>query len=216
MIFRDRRAAGRSLALLLSEHRGAPGLLVLALPRGGVPVGFEVARALDAPLDVFVVRKIGVPGNEELAMGAIASGGIRVLSPDLIRMRGVTPEALEEAAGREGAELARRERAYRGIRPACDISHRRVIVVDDGMATGSTMRAAVIAIRSAGPARVIVAAPVASEEASAALKAIADECVCALRPPAFASVGAWYEDFRQTTDEEVRELLQAAGSAAGS
>lgn len=185
-------------------------MLVLALPRGGVPVAFEVARWLDAPLDVFLVRKLGVPGHEELAMGAIATGGVRVVNEAIVRELGVGREAFEEVAARERVELERRERAYRGERNAPEVGGRTVILVDDGLATGSTMRAAAVALRRRGPGRLVVAAPVAAREACEELRAEADEVVCAETPEPFRGVGRWYEDFSQTTDEEVRELLSKA------
>ena len=214
MIYRDRREAGRVLASLLSRYAGQPDVVVLALPRGGVPVGVEVAQALGAPLDVFVVRKLGVPGHEELAMGAIATGGVRVLLPDIFRELRIPPGALEAVTRREEAELARREREFRGGRPPVDVRGKTVIVVDDGLATGSTMRAAIAALRKIEPDRIVVAVPVAAESSAAEIGAIADACVCATMPPGFSSVGLWYEDFRQTEDEEVRDLLAAAAEHA--
>ena len=210
MIFRDRTDAGRRLAERLGEYAGRPGVLVLALPRGGVPVAFEVARALGAPLDVFLVRKLGVPGHEELAMGAIASGGVRVVNEAVVRELGIGGEVLDAVAGRERAELERRERAYRGERPAPEVRARDVILVDDGLATGSTMRAAALAVLRQEPERVVVAAPVAARATCAELLAEVDEVVCAATPEPFFGVGRWYEDFSQTTDEEVRELLARA------
>jgi predicted phosphoribosyltransferase len=209
-LFRDRRDAGRHLALLLMAYANRPDLLVLALPRGGVPVAFEVARALHAPLDLFLVRKLGVPGHEELAMGAIASGGVRVLNDEVIRMSGVTPDAIDLVTRVEQQELARREAAYRGTRPPPDVRGRIVVLIDDGLATGSTMRAAVKAIRQQGPARVIVAAPTAAAETCEELRAEVDEIICARTPEPFFGVGLWYEDFSQTSDEEVRQLLAEA------
>jgi predicted phosphoribosyltransferase len=211
--FADRRAAGRALAPLLAHYRGDPSAIVLALPRGGVPVAFEVARALGAPLDVFVVRKLGLPGHEEFAMGAIASGGVRVDNPD------VAPLALPQAAvdavvARARAELARREALYRGDRAPLNLSGRTVILVDDGLATGASMRAAVAAVRMHAPARVIVAVPVAASETCAALRREADEVVCALTPAWFTAVGAWYADFTQTSDAEVHQLLSQASQQA--
>lgn len=205
---RDRRQAGRVLAECLEHLRGRPGLLVLALPRGGVAVGFEVAHALQAPLDIFVVRKLGFPGHEEYAMGAIASGGVRVMNelPGI----SVSAEELAEVVAREQAELTRRELLYRGDRPAAGIRGRTVIVVDDGLATGSTMRAAVLAIRQQKPAWLVVAVPVGAEETCAMLRADADEVVCAATPQPFRAVGLWYQNFPQSTDEEVHELLDAA------
>jgi predicted phosphoribosyltransferase len=212
--FPDRYEAGRRLAGRLAAYADRPDVLVLALPRGGVPVGYEVARALGAPLDVFVVRKLGVPGHEELAMGATASGGVCVLNADMVRALGIPSRAIEVVAARELQELRRRERAYRGDRPAPAVGGRTVILVDDGLATGSTMRAAVEAVRRLGPARVVVAAPVASPATCEEFRGVADECVCALTPEPFDAVGAWYDDFSQTTDEEVRELLARTAAPA--
>lgn len=211
--FRDRKAAGRVLANKLMGFAGAPDLVVLALPRGGVPVAYEVARGLGAPLDVFVVRKLGVPGHEELAMGAIASGGARVLNDDVLSALGISEHVVDIVASIEARELARRERAYRGGRPPLDVRGSTVIVVDDGLATGSTMRAAILALRARGPARIIAAAPVAAAPVCERLKADADVVVCAVIPERFQAVGIWYEDFSQTSDEEVRALLESARSA---
>ena len=190
-------------------------VLVLALPRGGVPVGFEVAQALRAPLDVFIVRKLGVPGHDELAMGAIATGGVRVLNDDVVISLELEPDVIDAVAAREGKELARRERLYRGARPAPDVHGRTVILVDDGLATGSTMRAAVAALRKQTPARIVVAVPVAAPETCEEFKAEVDEVVCAATPRMFNGVGRWYENFSQTTDEEVHELLAQARSCVG-
>jgi putative phosphoribosyl transferase len=201
--FEDRRQAGRVLAAALSKYAGCEDVVVLALPRGGVPVAFEVARQLGAPLDVFVVRKLGVPGHEELAMGALASGGIRVLNEDVIAGLGIEECVIESVTAAEGRELARREQAYRGGRPPLDIAHRAVILVDDGLATGSTMRAAVAGLRQRKPARLVVAVPVAASSSCEILAREVDELVCAVRPERFFAVGAWYEDFSQTTDVEV-------------
>jgi putative phosphoribosyl transferase len=184
--------------------------VVLALPRGGVPVGYEVAKALGAPLDVFVVRKLGLPWHEELAMGAIASGGVRVLDPDLIRIARVSEDDIQRITASEQAELERRERRYRGARPFPDLRGKTVILVDDGLATGSTMRAAVAALRQEGPSRIIVAVPVASPETCDAFRDLADEVVCDITPEPFRAVGLWYDDFSQTTDDEVQELLERA------
>src|SRR4051794_40685913 len=203
--FQDRTHAGRRLAAELAPYAGRPNLLVLALPRGGVPVGFEVAQALGAPLDVFLVRKLGLPGHEELAMGAIASGGIRVLNPDVVRMLRVPEHVIDAVAEKEQRELERRERAYRGDRPEPEIRGRTVILVDDGLATGSTMRAAVQALRSEHPERLVVAVPVAAPETCDAFRDEVDDIVCAVTPEPFYAVGLWYRDFSQTTDEEVHE-----------
>lgn len=205
--FADRREAGRELASHLSQYRGRTDVSVLALPRGGVPVGFEVADAIDAPLDVFVVRKLGMPGHPEFAMGAIASGGIRVLSEDVVRGYSIPDSAVDAVTRSELLELERREREYREGRPLTDIVGRVVILVDDGLATGSTMRAAAQAVRALGPARVIVAVPVGAPETCEQFGDIADDTVCARTPEPFSAVGLWYRDFSQTTDEEVRVLL---------
>jgi len=209
--YRDRRHAGLELARYLADVKGQD-VVVLALPRGGVPVAFEVARALDAPLDVFVVRKLGLPGHPEFAMGAIASGGVRVLNDEVVRLYRIPEQAVEAIARDERHELERRERAFRSQRPPLDVGGRTVVLIDDGLATGSTMKAAVEAVRSLRPARIIVAVPVGSPDTCREFAGIADEIVCARRPEHFAAVGQWYDDFRQTTDEEVRELLQTAAS----
>jgi predicted phosphoribosyltransferase len=188
-------------------------LLVLALPRGGVPVGFEVARALHAPLDVMLVRKLGVPGHEELAMGAIASGGVRILSNDVVAALGIPERAIATVAANEERELARREQVYREGRPPADVRGRTVILVDDGLATGSTMRAAAAALRAQHPERLVIAVPVAPRETCESLQHEADDVVCALAPEPFYAVGNWYEDFSQTTDAVVRELLRRAAEA---
>ena len=206
--FRDRRHAGRVLATHLEHYRGRAGLLVLALPRGGVAVGFEVVRELRAPLDIFVVRKLGVPGHEEYAMGAIASGGVEFLNP--MQDFTVRPEAIAAVVERERAELARREHLYRKRRPAVPLQDRTVIVVDDGLATGSTMQAAVLAIRQQHPLRLTVAVPVGARDTCAALRQQADEVICAATPEPFRAVGLWYEEFPQATDDEVCALLEEA------
>jgi predicted phosphoribosyltransferase len=210
MPFRDRYDAGRRLAARLGEYAGRPDVVVLALPRGGVPVGYEVARALSAPLDAFLVRKLGLPGREELAMGAVASGGVRVLNDALVRALGITDDVIEMVAEAEQRELARRERAYRGDAGGVDVRDRVVILVDDGLATGATMRAAVRALRRQGPARLVVAVPTAAPQTCEELREEADEVVCETTPEPFHAVGLWYEDFSQTTDEEVRDLLARA------
>lgn len=205
---RDRREAGRLLGDRLRDELGdTADLLILALPRGGVPVGYEVAAALEAPLDVFLVRKLGAPGQEELGMGAIAEGGVRVLNRGVMSAVGASEAMVERVAAREEAELVRRIRAYRGDRPPPAVRGRQVVLVDDGLATGATMRAAVAAVRTLRPAAVIVAVPVAGAETCRELEAMADRVVCLRQPSAFHAVGTWYDDFRQTTDEEVRELL---------
>lgn len=211
-VFRDRTEAGRLLAKRLAGYAGRPDVLVLALPRGGVPVGYEVARALAAPLDVFVVRKLGVPGHEELAMGAIASGGVLVLNDEVVQALRIPDRVIEVVAAHELRELKRRERVYRGNRPAPVVRGRTVVLVDDGLATGSTTRAAVAALRRHGPDRIIVAVPTAAPSTCEEFRHEADECVCDITPDPFYAVGVWYEDFSQTTDDEVRDLL--ARSAA--
>lgn len=208
--FHDRRHAGRVLAARLARMRGEEGLVVLALPRGGVPVAYEVAAALRAPLDVFLVRKLGVPGQEEFAMGAIAPGGVRILNETVIRSLGITEDQVAAVAAAEERELERRDRDYRAGRPAPEVEGRTVVLVDDGLATGSTMRAAAAAVRAYGPRRLVIAAPVGAPETCEALRDEADEVVCASAPRSFQAVGLWYDDFSQTTDEEVRELLERA------
>ncbi len=217
MRFRDRLDAGRRLAARLGAYAGRPDVLVLALPRGGVPIGYEVARVLRVPLDVFLVRKLGLPGQEELAMGAIASGGVRVINDEVVRRLRVAADVVNAVAEEELRELRRREREYRDDRPPPDVRGRTIVLVDDGLATGSTMRAAVAALRSQHPARIVVAVPVGAAETCADIEAEADEVVCAQTPEPFYAVGLWYEDFSQTTDEEVRELLRRANEphAAG-
>jgi predicted phosphoribosyltransferase len=215
MLFVDRAEAGRVLAEPLRAYAGRPDVTVLALPRGGVVVGYEVARALRAPLDVLVVRKLGVPGHSELAMGAIASGGARVLSRDVIAMLGISQAQIDAVAVREQAELERRERAYRADRPAAPLSGRTVLIVDDGLATGATMRAAVRSLRAHAPARIVVAVPVGAPDTCAELRDEADEVVCAHSPESFGAVGPWYDDFSQTSDDEVRELLARAARDLG-
>lgn len=214
--FRDRADAGRRLARALEQYAGRGDVIVLALPRGGVPVGFEVANALGVPLDVFVVRKLGVPGHEELAMGAVASGGVRWLNEDLVARLGFTSDELDALAAREEAELARRERLYRGDRPRPEIAGRTAILVDDGLATGATMRAAVLALRQERPARVVVAVPTAARESCEDLRDEVDELVCLETPHPFFAVGLWYDDFSPVSDEEVRELLDRAPSSGAS
>jgi erythromycin esterase-like protein/predicted phosphoribosyltransferase len=211
--FRNRNEAGRVLAKKLTAYANRPDVLVLALPRGGVPVAYEIARALGAPLDVFVVRKLGIPGYEELAMGAVATGGVRVLNDQIIQRLRIPKYVIDEVTAREQQELARRERLYRGGRPPPDVRVRTVILVDDGLATGATMRAAVMALRQLQPARIVVAIPAGSPDTCEELRAEVDEVICAITPEPFLAVGHWYEDFSQTTDEEVRGLIAQARDA---
>jgi len=208
--FRDRRDAGRVLARKLSAYAGQADVMVLALPRGGVPVAYEVALALNAPLDIFLVRKLGLPGREELAIGAIASGGIRVLNEDIIRVLGVPEEVINIVARNELQELERREHNYRGDRPAPDVRDRKVILIDDGLATGASMRAAVVGVRAQHPARIVIAVPAAAPELCNAFQFEVDEMVCAMTPEPFYGLSRWYEDFSQTTDEDVRMFLREA------
>jgi putative phosphoribosyl transferase len=212
--FRDRREAGRLLAERLRTDADGFDTVVLALPRGGVPVATEIARELAVPLDVFVVRKLGVPGHEELALGAIASGGVRVLNQGVVEAARMSPEAVERVARRELEEVERREAAYRGGRPPVETGGKRVILVDDGLATGATMRAAVAAVRATGPARIVVAVPIAAASTCEELAREVDEIVCLRTPEPFYAVGLWYEDFSQTTDEEVRALLEQPAARA--
>ena len=213
--FRDRVHAGKFLAQHLQRFANRSDVLVLALPRGGVPVASEVANALGAPMDVFLVRKLGVPGHQELAMGAVASGGLRVVNDDVVRSLGIPPAAIDLVASQELAELGRREQVYRGDRPEPEIRGRTIILVDDGLATGSTMRAAAQALASRHPAKIVVAVPIAAPETCDALAHEVDEVVCALTPEPFYAVGLWYEDFDQTTDDQVRALLADSRSRRG-
>jgi predicted phosphoribosyltransferase len=210
--FRDRREAGRLLAEQLRPYANRPGVIVLALPRGGVPVGYEVASALGAPLDVFLVRKLGVPGYEELAMGAVATGGTRVINDEVVRALRIPDYVIDAVSAWEQQELARRERAYRGERPEPNVRDRTVILVDDGLATGATMLAAIKALRQQQPALIVVAVPTASPRTCDEMRMVANDVICAITPEPFYSVGLWYEDFSQTTDEEVRELLARSTS----
>lgn len=210
MQFRNRVEAGQLLAKRLTKYANRPEMLVLALPRGGVPVGYELAQALNAPLDVFVVRKLGVPGHEELAMGAIATGGVRVLNDNVVESLKIPDDVIDAVSAREQRELERRERAYRDDRPAAEVEGRTVILVDDGIATGSTMRAAVKALRQLEAGHIVVATPTAALSTVREMRPDVDEFVAVMTPADFAGVGQWYEDFSQTTDEEVRELLERA------
>ncbi|MCU1378569.1 MAG: Erythromycin esterase [Acidimicrobiales bacterium] len=212
-LYRDRREAGQALAALLAHYRGHDDVVVLALPRGGVPVGYEVAEALGAPLDVFIVRKLGIPGHEELAMGALATGGVVVLNDDVVRGMQIPPEVIEQVATQEGRELERRERAYREDAPPIDVTGKVAILVDDGLATGSSMRAAILALRRRGPARIVVAVPAAPDSTCQELAAEVDEVVCATTPSPFLAVGQHYWNFAQVTDDEVRDLLRQARSS---
>ena len=208
-LFRNRTEAGRVLAADLAGYEGRTDLIVLALPRGGVPVGHEVARALGAPLDVFLVRKLGLPGHEELAMGAIASGDIRLINEEVVRAYDVSDADIEAVTAVEQRELERRERIYRDNRPLPPLRDRTVILVDDGLATGATMRVAVLALRQESPSRIVVAVPVAAADTCDEFRTLVDDVVCAETPSPFYAVGLWYEDFAQTTDEEVHDLLTA-------
>jgi predicted phosphoribosyltransferase len=214
--FADRNDAGRRLAEGLTRYAGRSDVVVLGLPRGGVPVAYEVAQALKVPLDVFLVRKLGVPGHEELAMGAIASGGARVLNPEVLIAGRLTEEEVERVAARERERLERQEEIYRGSRPSRQLAGTTVILVDDGLATGATMRAAIQALRSGGVARIVVAVPVAPAQTCEALTDEVDEVVCPCRPEPFTAVGLWYRDFSPISDEEVRQLLSAQASSGTS
>jgi predicted phosphoribosyltransferase len=211
--FEDRREAGRALGEALDSLAGRSDTVVLALPRGGVPVAYEVAMRLGAPLDVFVVRKLGIPGHEELAVGAIASGGVRLENQGIARRFGLSQEDVIRIAAREQHELERREVAYRGARPPLDVAGKVAILVDDGLATGATMAAAVVGLRQLHPARIIVAVPVGAPQTCHELEQVADDVVCATTPEPFHAVGLWYEDFEQTSDAEVMALLREARRA---
>jgi predicted phosphoribosyltransferase len=206
-LYRDRSEAGQVLATMLKHYADRQDVLVLALPRGGVPVAYEVAKALHAPLDVFLVRKLGVPGHEELAMGAIATGGVRVINQEVVRMLHIPDEVIDAVTAREQQELRRREHLYRDDLPPPHVQGRTVILIDDGLATGSTMRAAVAALRQQHPARIVVAVPVAAPSTCSELQAEVDEIICAYTPEPFYGVGFWYEDFSQISDKEVHDLL---------
>jgi predicted phosphoribosyltransferase len=214
-IYLDRRQAGRVLAGALHGYQGRADVLVLALPRGGVPVAYEVASAIGAPLDVFVVRKLGVPRHEELAMGAVASGGVRVLNDEVVDELNVPDEVLDSVVTREIRELERREKVYRGDRPPLDVAGKTVVLIDDGLATGSTMRAAIAGLRQLHPHRIVVAVPIAAASTCRTVSAEVDEMVCAVTPDPFIAVGLWYDDFSATSDDEVRALLAHAQERAG-
>ena len=216
MRYRDRADAGRAVAARLAAYAGREDVLVLALPRGGVPVAFQVARALKAPLDVFLVRKLGVPGREELAMGAIATAGVRLINRDVVGRLRIPEGVIDRVEAVERDELERREREYRDGRPPPEVEGRTVILVDDGLATGASMRAAVVALRQRHPARLVVAVPIASAATCEEFRDLVDEVVCAQTPEPFLAVGYWYEDFSQTKDEEVRELLALAAREVSS
>jgi putative phosphoribosyl transferase len=212
MLFKDRTAAGQALAQKLAAYANCPNVLVLALPRGGVPVGFEVAKALNAPLDVLIVRKLGVPENEELAMGAIASGGVRILNQGIISQIQIPHDVIDQVTTQEQRELERRERMYRGDRPFPDLKGKIIILVDDGLATGATMWAAILAVKQKQPQQIVVAVPVAAPETYEEMHSNVEKMICANTPTPFYSVGLWYEKFPQTTDDEVRELLKKASN----
>ncbi len=215
-MFKDRRDAGRQLAARMGGYAGRSDAVVLGLPRGGVPVAYEVAMTLRAPLDVFVVLKLGVPGEEELAMGAIASGGVRVINEEVVQDLSIPEEVIEAVSERRWHELRRREQAYRGGREPVPPAGRTVLLVDDGLATGSSMRAAVESLHKQHPKAIVVAVPVAPRDTCRALRGLVDDVICAHTPQWFYGVGAWYDDFEQTTDEEVRDLLARAGEAVRS
>ena len=207
MIFRDRTEAGQVLASKLTKYVNQVNTVILALPRGGVPVAYEIGKELGLPVDIFVVRKLGVPGHEELAMGAIASGGVRHINRDVVDQLRIDSETIDVASRREQKEIERRERLYRGQRPPVDVRNKTVILVDDGLATGSTMRAAIAALRQHRPARIVVAVPAAAPQTCSEIADEVDEIICAATPEPFYAVGQWYQEFSQTTDEEVRDLL---------
>lgn len=209
-LFRDRRDAGKKLAQKLIDYASREDVIILALPRGGVPVAYEVSVALHVPLDIFIVRKLGWPGHEEMAIGAIASGGVKVLNEDIVRYLNIPDDLITAVAQRELRELERRERVYRGNRPALEVKDRTVMIIDDGLATGASMRAALLGVRGHSPAAIVVAVPTSALETCEALEAEVDRIICASTPEPFYGVSRWYEDFSQITDEEVRILLQNA------
>jgi len=215
MIYRDRVDAGKQLAKRLTDFAGRDDVLVLALPRGGVPVAYQVAKALQVPMDIFLVRKLGVPGHEELAMGAISTGGVQVLNDDIVSYLRIPRDVIDAVAAGELKELERREREYRGDRPEPDVRGKTVILIDDGLATGSTMRAAAAALRQQNPTRIIVAVPVSAPQTCDEYRMGVDEIICARTPEPFFGVGMWYEDFSQTTDDEVRDFLGKARNETG-
>ena len=210
MMFADRADAGRILASKLTAYKGRPDVVIFALPRGGIPVAYEIGKAIGAPIDVFVVRKLGVPGQEELAMGAIATGDIRIINYEVVNQLGITQEAIDAVTDQQREELRRREQLYRGGRTQREVRGQSVILVDDGIATGSTMRAAIAALRQLGPARIVVAVPVAAPETCQQIGGEVDEIICAATPEPLFSIGQWYKRFEQTTDDEVRDLLGRA------
>ena len=209
-LFKDRRDAGKKLAQKLIDYSGREDMVVLALPRGGVPVAYEVSLALQAPLDIFIVRKLGWPGHEEMAIGAIASGGVKVLNEDIVRYLNIPNTLIDAVAQRELRELERREREYRGKRPPLELKDHIVIIIDDGLATGASMRAAIVGVRAHAPAQIVAAVPTAALETCKALEPEVDQIICASTPEPFYGVGRWYEDFSATTDDEVRLLLEEA------
>ena len=205
---RDRQEAGEKLAVQLAAYMEREDVLILALPRGGVPVAEPIARALKVPMEVFIVRKLGVPGHRELAMGAIASGGVRVMNTDVVRSLGISEKQIDEVTEAEQRELARREQQYRGERPPLELSAKTVILVDDGVATGATMRVAIKALREGGVHKLVIAVPVAPPDTCEILSREVDELVCPYRPSPFHAIGLWYEDFPQVSDEEVERILK--------
>ena len=212
MLFKTRKEAGQRLTSDLKEYANRPDVIVLGLPRGGVPVAYEVARGLNAPLDVWLVRKLGAPGHEELAMGAIASGDTRILNKDVVRSLGVSEQAIDKVAAKEQQELERREKAYRGDLPPLELRDRTVLLVDDGLATGASMHAAAVALRQHDPKEIVAAVPVAAPETCQEFKIKVDKIICSETPQPFYAVGLWYDKFDQTTDQEVRDLMQRAAS----